>query len=369
MKFRFFFLIILLFMIYNNTFSATRIKDIAYIGGVRENQLYGYGLVVGLNGTGDRQSSFPTLQSVGNMLRKLGINVSPQEVSNKLRTRNIAAVMVTANLPPLVRPGTKIDVTVSSIGDATSLEGGVLLQTPLQGADGKVYAVAQGPLSQALMPAGRRRVNLTVARIPNGALVEREVPSTVTENGRITIILRQPDFTTAARIIENVNREFSSSLAMASDPGLIEVKIPDEFKDNIVGFIAKIENISVTPDYPAKVVINERTGTIVAGKNVRISTVAVTHGNISVQINVRREVTRSTVQARTYPPEGKLVSDTESKSIFGEGKPELEVIEETVTVYDLVKALNALGVGTKDLIAILQAIKEAGALYADLEVI
>ncbi|MBD3264290.1 MAG: flagellar basal body P-ring protein FlgI [Candidatus Omnitrophica bacterium] len=351
------------------SYAAARLKDIAYIEGVRENQLYGYGLVVGLNGTGDRQSSFPTLQSVGNMLRKMGIYVSPAEVESRLRTRNIAAVMVTANLPPLIRPGSKIDVTVSSIGDATSLEGGVLLQAPLQGADGEVYAVAQGNISTGKGPRRGRTAESTVARIPNGALVEAEVPSTMVKDGKISVILMNPDFTTASRIIESINRNFSSTLASASDAGEIQIKVPEDFRNNIVKFISKIESIPIQPDFRAKVIINERTGTVVAGRDVKISTVAVTHGNIVVQINIRKELTRSTVQARSYPPEGELVSDTETKIIMGEGTPEVNVLEETVTVYDLVKALNVLGVAPNDLIAILQAIKEADALYADLELI
>jgi len=350
--------------------AATRIKDIASIQGVRENQIYGYGLVVGLNSSGDRQSSFPTLQTVGNMLRKMGIHVSPSEVASKLRTRNIAAVMVTATLPPMVRPGTKIDVLVSSIGDASSLDGGVLMQAPLQGADGKVYAVAQGPLStgQGLSGTSRRGAPLTVARIPEGALVEQEVPSTIVKGNNIFIVLKQPDFTTAARIIKNINDTFSSSLAASSDAGIVRVAIPENTEDNLVGFISSLENISVEPDFKAKVVINERTGTIVAGKDVKVSTVAVSHGNISVQITGSREKTLKKGES------GKSVSEETgeeevSESISGEGTLKVEIVEESVSVYDLVKALNALGVAPKDLIAILQAIKEAGALHSDLELI
>ncbi|MCM8824257.1 MAG: flagellar basal body P-ring protein FlgI [Candidatus Omnitrophica bacterium] len=357
---------LILLLIPNILFAGTRLKDIAFIEGVRENQLYGYGLVVGLNGTGDRQSSFPTLQSVGNMLRRLGVNISPNEVNTQIKTRNIAAVMVTANLPPLVRAGTKIDVMVSSIGDATSLEGGVLLQTPLQGGDGRIYAVAQGVLSTGLGAGGRRQgVTLTVARIPNGALVEEDVPSTIIKDNCVSVVLRQPDFTTASRVIESINREFTLNIASAYDAGVIQVKVPKNFSDNIVGFISKIENISIEPDYPAKIVINERTGTVVSGSNVRISTVAVTHGNISVQINVSKEFSRE-----SFGEEGKteVVSSQSGRvSLIGEGTQQVEILEGTVTVYDLVKALNALGVAPKDLIAILQAIKEAGALYADLE--
>ncbi len=357
----------------NFSYAATRIKDIAYIGGVRENQLYGYGLVVGLNGTGDRQSSFPTLQSIGNMLRRMGMYVSPTDVSSKLKTRNIAAVMVTAQLPPLVRPGTKIDVLVSSIGDATSLANGVLLQTPLQGADGEVYAVAQGPLSTGLGVGGRMRrgAPLTVARIPEGAIVEKEVPSTMVEGHKISIILKQPDFTTASRIVEQINSKLAHPYAKAEDAGIIKVNIPGEFKDRIVEFVSLIENISVEPDSRAKVVINERTGTIVAGQDVRISTVAVSHGNISVQIIAQRQITKSEGSSGQIfgTRQGNTSTETRTEVTSGEGSTELKIIREGVSVYDVVKALNALGVAPKDLIAILQAIKEAGALYADLELI
>ncbi len=366
----YFFVACLMINTASGALAQTRIKDIASIEGVRGNQLYGYGLVVGLNGTGDKQSSFPTLQSVGNMLRKLGIHVSPQEVSSKLRTRNIAAVMVTATLPALVRPGTKIDVLVSSIGDATSLDGGVLMQSPLQGADGRIYAVAQGPISTGLGITGstRRGGSLTVARVPEGAYVEQEVPSTLVKDDHISIILRQPDFTTAARIIENINETFSASLASAEDPGIIKVAVPKKSADNLVGFIAALESVSVEPDFKAKVVVNERTGTIVAGKNVKISTVAVSHGSISVQITGSREYSRSAGGDRRSS-EGVSEEETINQNISGEGTLKVELMEEGVSVYDLVKALNALGVAPKDLIAILQAIKEAGALHSALELI
>ncbi|MBD3246382.1 MAG: flagellar basal body P-ring protein FlgI [Candidatus Omnitrophica bacterium] len=349
--------------------AATRLKDIAHIQGVRENQLYGYGLVVGLNGTGDRQSSFPTLQSVGNMLRRLGMHVSPAEVSNKLRTRNIAAVMVTATLPAMARPGAQIDVTVSSIGDANSLEGGVLLQTPLQGADGNVYAVAQGPVSTGISTAGNTRgAPVTVARVPEGALVERAVPSTVVNQNKLSIVLRNPDFTTAARIIREINAQFSQPVASSQDGGMVEVRIPPEYKNNLVGFISFLETLSVEPDFRAKVIVNERTGTIVAGKDVKISTVAVSHGDISVQVNVQKDVTESTGGSR-YGEAGRTSTLSSSKTIAGRGMAEMELVEESVSIHDLVKALNALGVAPEDLIAILQAIKNAGALHAALEFI
>lgn len=351
--------------------AASRIKDIAHIDGVRENQIYGYGLVLGLNGTGDRQGAGYTVQSVGNMLRKFGVSIPTDQVATQIRTRNLAAVMVTAELPPFVKSGSRIDVTVSSIGDATSLSGGVLMQTPLVAADGKIYAVAQGQISTGLS-VGTRTTNqgpLTVARIPNGALIEETVPSTIVRNGTISIILHHPDFSTAENVIVAINKELKGTVAQALDAGTIKVSIPAEYGNDLVRLIATIETLSVMPDAIAKVVINERTGTVVAGKDVRISAVAVTHGNISVQIQAQYGVTQSTVQARRYPPSGELVSNSESSTVTGEGTKEMVVLDEGVNIYDLVKALNTLGVAPKDLIAILQAIKEAGALHAELQIL
>lgn len=351
--------------------AATRLKDIAHIDGVRSNQIYGYGLVVGLNSTGDRQGSGYTVQSIGNMLRTFGITIPPDQVATQIRTRNIAAVMVTADLPPFVRSGSRIDIVVSSIGDATSLSGGVLLQTPLLAADGKVYAVAQGQISTGLS-AGTRTTDrgpLTVARIPNGALIENEVPSTIVHNGSISVLLHNPDFSTASNVISVINSQLKSDYAKAIDAGTIKVTVPSEYNNNIVQLIATIESLTVIPDAVAKVVINERTGTVVAGKEVRISSVAVTHGNISVQIQSQLGTTVSTVQSRRYPPNGELISNSDTTSVTGEGTRKMLVLDEGVNIYDLVNALNTLGVATKDLIAIIQAIKEAGALHADLEIL
>lgn len=363
-------------MFYSNSFAATRIKDIARIDGVRSNQLYGYGLVIGLNGTGDRQASF-TAQSIGNMLRRLGINIPAADVATQVRSRNVAAVIVTADLPAYAKPGTRIGVTISSINDATSLSGGVLVQTPLLAADGNVYAVAQGNVSTGLSAGTRITATgpLNVARIPGGALVEKEVPSTIIKNGTISIILNNPDFSTADRVIQSINTSFKGDLAKATDAGTIKVDMPDVYKDNIVKLIAQIESLSVNPDTVAKVIINERTGTVVVGRDVRISAVAVTHGNISVQIQNSFETTISTVQASTYPPEGRLMSNSVGTTIQGEGVvtkegfPQVVALPEGTDINELVKALNSLGVSPKDLIAILQAIKEAGALQAEIEVI
>ncbi len=355
--------------------AATRIKDIARIDGVRSNQLYGYGLVIGLNGTGDKQSTY-TAQSIGNMLRRLGINIPADQVTTQIKSRNVAAVIVTADLPAYARPGTRISVTISSINDATSLANGVLVQAPLFAADGNVYAVAQGQVSVGLS-AGTRTTNtgpLNVARIPNGALVEKDVPSTIVRNGAVSIILNNPDFSTADRIIQVINASLNSQLAKATDAGTIRVEIPDDYKNNLVKLIAQIESLPVNPDTTAKVVINERTGTVVVGRDVRISTVAVTHGNISVTVQNKFENTVSTVQSAAYPPKGELISNSIVTRVDGEGTvkdglSQMLVLDEGADINELVKALNALGVPPKDLIAILQAIKEAGALQAEIEVI
>jgi flagellar P-ring protein precursor FlgI len=350
---------------------AARIKDIAHLDGVRQNQLYGYGLVVGLNGTGDQQGAAFTLQAVGNMLRRFGINIPPASVATQIRARNVAAVIVTADLPAFAKSGTRIDITVSSIGDATSLVGGTLMQTPLQAADGNVYAVAQGSLSTGVSAntAMPTKGPLNVARIPNGALIEKEVPSTMIKNGAISIFLNNPDFSTAERVLQAINQGFNSGIASAVDASTVKVEIPEQYRDTPVSLIAKIELMQVEPDTVAKVIINERTGTIVAGKDVRVSTVAVTHGSISVQIVSKREITEETVQSRSYPPKGELMSNSDSVNINGEGTTKVAVMEEGVNINELAGALNRLGVSAKDLIAILQAIKAAGALQAEIEVI
>lgn len=351
-------------------FAETRIKDIARIDGVRDNQLYGYGLVIGLSSTGDKSTVY-TVQSVGNMLRRMGVTISPADVAAQIKSKNVAAVIVTADLPAFVKSGNRMDVVVSSIGDATSLHGGVLLQTPLYAADGRVYAVAQGQISTAL-GAGTRAPGsgpLNVARIANGALIEKEVSSTMVKDGSITIMLNHPDFTTAERLIQSINQGMTASLAHATDAGTIKVDIPEEYRNNIIGLIARVESLPINPDTIAKVIINERTGTIVVGRDVRISSVAVTHGNITVQIESSHELSEATVQARNYPPKGELISNSDSRTVSGEGMMNMVVLQEGVNINELVKALNALGVAPKDLIAILQAMKEAGALQAEIVVI
>ena len=341
--------------------SSARIKDLANIKGVRTNQLIGYGLVVGLNGTGDdgKKTSF-TFQAVVNMLRSLGINVKKEDID----ADNIAAVMVTATLPPFAKPGMKIDVTVSSLGDAKSLAGGTLLMTPLKGPDGKIYAVAQGAVSTGGFNvggagAGQGKNFPTVGRVPEGAIIERAVPFDISKKKKIILTLKEPDFTTCQKIVDTINLTLNKNLAKPVDGGTIEVKVPQN--ENIVRFISKIEDIDVTPDTKARIVINERTGTIVIGENVRLSTVAVAHGNLSIIIKETPEVTQP------QPLAGGQTAVTPNTNIkVKEEKARLMLINNAPTIRDLVKGLNRIGVTPRDLISILQAIKEAGALQADL---
>ncbi len=342
---------------------TTRIKDIAYVQGARENQLFGYGLIIGLAGSGDTITFKFTQRLAVNIFEKLGVLVTQDE----FRSRNIAAVMVTANIPPFARPGDKIDVAVSSLGDAASLEGGILLQTPLQGADKEVYAVSQGALSIGGYNLGaeaqRVRKNLaTTATIPGGALVEKEIPSSLFSDNVINLVLRDPDFTTATRLAESINYEFPNT-ARAQDAAIVRIEPPGGFrtKEAIVHFISKLEELRVSPDAMAKVIINERTGTIIVGENVRISTVAVAHGNLSITITEKPEVSQplpfSDGQTTVVPRSEINVREEEAK---------FNVIQEGVTISELARALNVLGVTPRDLISIFQAIKKAGALHAEL---
>lgn len=345
---------------------AARIKDIASIAGVRENQLIGYGLVVGLNGTGDRTGAQFTTQSLANMLRGLGLTVDP----SKINVRNVASVMVTATLPPFARAGSRIDVVVSSLGDAKSLQGGTLLLTPLRAPNGQIYAVAQGPISIGGFAfsgnsGGKVQQNHpTVGRIADGALIEREVLGEFENRDHLTVVLHQPDFTTSFRLVETINGQLGTGIAHALDSGTIKVRIPEDYRDNIVDFVSTMENMELIPDSVAKVVLDERTGTVVIGENVRISTVAVAHGNLSIEIREDQKVSQ--------PPPfsgGQTVVTPQTNIQVQQERANLMVIPQSVTIRDLVKALNAIGVTPRDLIAILQAIKAAGALHAKLEII
>lgn len=343
---------------------SVRIKDIARFEGIRENQLTGLGLVVGLDGTGDGRGA--GVRMVANMLSRFGITIEPQD----LRSRNIAAVMVTANLPPFARVGDQLDVTVSSIGDAKSLQGGFLLQTPLQGADNQVYAVAQGPLSIGGFnvrggSSQAQKNHPTIARGPNIAIVEREVPGDflAISDGRLRLILNSADFTTASRTAQEINGAFGASTAEALDSGSILLTIPPGYRDNVISFLAEVEEIRVMPDTAGRVVVNERTGTVVIGQAVRIATVAVAHGNLSVTISTQREV----VQPPSFSPGETAVQETTYLEVEEEEAP--LVLLGAATIGDLVNVLNAVGAAPRDIIAVLQAIKEAGALYGQLEII
>jgi flagellar P-ring protein precursor FlgI len=347
--------------------AQVRIKSIANVKGVRENQLIGYGLVVGLQQTGDTQRVTATLQSVTNMLSQFGIVVSPTQI----RTKNVAAVMVTAQLPALVKSGDKIDVTVSSIGDAQSLQGGNLLLTPLQGPDGQVYAAAQGALAVGGYSDNTDEFPLVqtsqtnVGRVPSGALVEREVPSSYVDDNTIAVLLTKPDFGQASMMVQALNQQFGEAVAKASDAGEVDVKIPFNYQDNVVDFVAAVENTQVMADAPTdKVVINERTGTVVLGQDVRIDAVAIAHGNL-------RLVVRSTTQITRDAQFGKdeLTHTTTITTDNADKKGNLIVLPDGASLIDVVTAINAVGATPRDLISILQAVKAAGALHADLEII
>lgn len=345
---------------------VVRLKDVARVQGVRDNQIYGLGLVVGLQGTGDGSGSRANIQMIANMLESFGITVS----ANDLRLRNIAAVMVTADLPTSLRTGDRLDVTISSIGDARSLQGGFLLQTPLQAANGQVFAVAQGPVSIGgfVVKGGGGSAQVshpTVGLVPNGAIVERELePHNFAEEGIISMVLLEPDFTTAARLAQVVNQVYEDDIAWARDQGTVEIEIPPHYLRNVVGFIAELEELPIRPDVNARVVINERTGTVVMGSSVRVATVAVAHGNLKVQVQSNVFVSQ--------PPAfsgGDTVVGRELSLDVEEEPSQFTVLGGSTNVQDLVDALNAVGATPRDIIAILQAVKAAGALFGELIII
>jgi flagellar P-ring protein precursor FlgI len=348
--------------------NAARIKDIADIKGVRQNQLVGYGLVVGLEGTGDSDDALFTIQSLASLLEKMGVTVQPEAIAD---VENVAAVMVTTDLPAFASQGSRIDVLVSSIGDAENLQGGTLLFTPLKGADGSVYAVAQGPVSTGgFTVSGNSGDEVqknfpTVGRVVGGALVEKEIHSNFNQKDSLTLALHDPDFTTASRVAQAINRAFYSQLAQTENAGSIQVSVPENYLGNTVQFVTMIESLGVTPDMVSKVVVNERTGTVIMGENVRISTIAIAHGNLSIQIDESQNVS----QPLPFSRGGRTVVTPESDIVVQEGKNPIFLVESGVSIGELVKALNALGVSPRDLIAIFQALKAAGALQAELEVI
>jgi len=360
--------VILIFTVISEFFAVElRIRDIARFKGVRDNQLTGFGLVVGLKGTGDRKTTVFTNQAIENMLKRFGIN----DPSSQIRVRNVAAVMVTANLPAFAKKGDKIDVVVSSMGDARSIDGGVLLQTALKGLDDNVYAVAQGPISTgegALSVSGGNILNtrMTVGRVPNGALVEREVPvNFVDDKYNLFLNLSIPDFTAAYRIIDVINSQFWGDIANAVDASTIKIHVPFDFQNNLVEFAAAIEGLYVEIEEKSwKVVINERTGTVVMGADVAIDTCAVAHGNYNVSINVTRQLS----QPNPFVPGASAMVYSDSKVKVEGGGDQLVTLPQGANVQDLVNALNVLGASPKDIIMILQAIKAAGALHAEIEI-
>jgi len=348
--------------------QSARIKDIARLSGVRSNSLIGYGLVTGLSGTGDdMKKSVFTLQAVYNLMIRNGITVDPSNLRN-IKLKNVAAVMVTADLPPFAKPGSTIDVQLSSIGDAKSISGGTLLMTPLKGADGDIFAVAQGPLTNGAFAFGGKAATVqknhpTAGRIANGATIEKNVPVDLGRSGNLNFQLDNADFTTATNISQAVNQLYGQNTAFPTDSGSVSITIPEYFQDHVVQFISEIETIEVDADAPARVVVNERTGTVVIGKNVTLSTVAVSHGNLSLIIDERSDVVQPNPFAR-----GQTVETPRTDITLAEDEGQLTVLEmqEDVNIGDVVTALNAIGATPRDLIAILQAIKASGSMQGDL---
>ncbi len=356
------------------TVQAARVKDLVSVKGVRENQLIGYGLVVGLKGTGDSKREY-TGMSMSQMLRQLGVDVK----SDQIESKNVAAVVVTANLAPFARAGARIDVTVSSIGDAKSLQGGTLLMTPLRGGDKNIYAVAQGPMSvggfaESGGGSSAGKNHPTVGLLPNGAIVEREVATDFGSRNALRLALHNPDFTTAARVAKTINQELGGLFARARDSTTIDVVVPYDFEGGVVELVAALERLPIEQDTRARIIVNERTGTIVMGGAVRISTVAIAHGNLTLEIK-NKETTKETtpVVARPDAAPGtvnKTVETVKETTVqVNEAGDKLLAVSEGVTLGDVVKGLNALGVTPRDLIGILQTLKAQGALQAELELL
>ncbi len=385
-------LVILVFSVHPVAWGA-RLKDISAFKGVRNNQLIGYGLVVGLNGTGDSSSTEFTIRSIANMLERVGVHVSSDRI-NQIKSKNVAAVMVTATLPPFFKAGNRIDVQVASIGDASSLTGGTLLLTPLSGVDQQVYALAQGSIVtggfavSGASGAGVQKNHPTVGILSKGALIEKEVPLGLDGKEVIDLTLFNPDFTTAEKVMETINRFMGGPFSRCMDSGTIQIAIPASYRNRVAEWMASLERLEVNPDSVAKVVLNEKTGTVVMGEKVRISQVAVAHGNLSIQIketlNVSQPlplapsppegtlplvITPQTTPGAIIAPGGSTVVTPESRVIAQEEKGSLILLSGGVSLGDLVRALNAIGATPRDLIAILQSIKAAGALQADLEIL
>src|SRR3984893_6681737 len=345
--------------------ATSRIKDLANIEGVRQNQLIGYGLVVGLAGTGDTLNNIPfTKQSLQAMLERMGVNIRGATI----RTGNVAAVMVTGNLPAFGTQGTRMDVTVSALGDSKNLQGGTLLVTPLLGADGNVYAVAQGSVAVAGFSAEGAAASVvrgvpTVGRIANGAIIEREIEFALNRLPNVRLALRNADFTTAKRIAAAVNDFLGAKTAEPIDPSTVQLSSPQEFKGNVVAFLTEIEQLQVEPDLAAKIIIDERSGIIVMGRDVRVATVAVAQGNLTVTISESPQISQPNPLSR-----GRTVVTPRTRVGVTEDGKKFAVVKDGVSLQQLVDGLNGLGIGPRDLIGILQAIKAAGAIQADIEV-
>lgn len=344
--------------------AGVRVKDLVMIAGARDNQLVGYGLVAGILGDGDRNPVY-TVQSIANLLQRFGITLP----TATLQSKNVAAVLVTADIPPFVKPGQRLDVLVSSMGDAKTLQGGVLLQTPLLGADGKVYAVAQGPLTVGGFGAGVggaggatvQKNHPTVGQIIGGALVEKEIPAQIVRDNHLELLLREPDFTSAARLAQAINQKFPNS-SQALDATTVRVAMPEAWQGTPIDFIAQLEAIEVLPDTPARIIINERTGTIVANARIHIAACAVSHGNLTIQIASSLEAS----QPGPFAERGSTVVLPRTETTVNEARGALVPLPEMPTVEKVAAALNALGVTPRDIMSILQAMKQAGALQAEL---
>jgi len=344
--------------------DGVRLRDLTMVAGARENQLVGFGLVAGLAGAGDKDPVY-TKQTMANLFQRYGLNVPATSPSAK----NVAVVMVTADIPAFVKPGERLDVQVASMGDAATLQGGVLLQTPLLGADNKVYAVAQGPVSIGGFSAGTgggggasvTKNHPTTAQIVSGALVEKEIPATIVRDHIIELLLREPDFTSASRVAAAVNDVFTNS-ALAIDATTVQVHMPDGTEASPIDFIARLDQIEVVPDTPARIIINERTGTIVATSRIRISNCAVAHGNITISVSSTMDVS----QPSPFSKAGETKVTPRTSTQVTEGKGALMPLPEMPTVEKVASALNSLGVTPRDMMAIFEAMKEAGALQAEL---
>lgn len=353
----------------NSAFAVSRIKDIADFEGVRDNQLVGYGLIVGLNGTGDNIKSVDfAKESLISMLDQVGVNAR----DGQIKAKNVAAVMVTANLPAFARQGSRIDVTVSALGDAKNLLGGTLIATPLKGADGEVYAVAQGTVATGAVAAGNQNQGSSIVkgvptsgRIASGAIIEREINFELNSIETMNIALRNPDFTTSRRIADAINAMLGTSVAKAIDPGTVTMSIPQNYQNRIVDLMTRVEQLQVQPDASAKVVIDESSGIVVIGKDVKINRLAIAQGNLTIKITDVPFVS----QPEPFTLGEQIVVDTNLVEIEEDTEAQMQVLDTGINLQELVDGLNALGVTPRDLISILQAIKASGALQAEIEVI